>query len=160
MKSFAGRRYQTGRCRGYIEALLPLEKDATAAQAKNTRRLREDIGRRYHDAPDLKGVGRMLTASSMQYRILPPTQTLCGGLQLHENLFIRTMDGNPMIDKAYQAGVNYFDTAYPYHDGQKRGCDGQKRFRVIRVILTIWRQSFRCGRFILLRMRSAFFRSS
>lgn len=88
---------------GYIEALLPLEKDATAAQAKNTRRLREDIGRRYHDAPDLKGVGknayRFINAVSDFATHADPLRRTAN---YNENLFIRTMDGNPMIDKAYQ----------------------------------------------------------
>lgn len=30
-----------------------------------------------------------------------------------------------MIDKAYQAGVNYYDTAYPYHGGKSEGVTGR-----------------------------------
>lgn len=30
-----------------------------------------------------------------------------------------------MIDKAYQSGVTYFDTAYPYHDGRSEGMTGK-----------------------------------
>lgn len=30
-----------------------------------------------------------------------------------------------MIDKAYQSGVTYFDTAYPYHDGKSEGMTGK-----------------------------------
>lgn len=36
----------------YVERLLPLEKDATETREKNTLKLREDILRRYYDAPD------------------------------------------------------------------------------------------------------------
>ena len=42
----------------YVEKLLPLEKDATEARGKNTLKLREDIVRRYYDAPDLREVGK------------------------------------------------------------------------------------------------------
>ena len=30
-----------------------------------------------------------------------------------------------MLDKAYQAGVNYFDTAYPYHNGDSENMTGR-----------------------------------
>lgn len=87
----------------YIELLLPVEKDATEAQVKNTSKLREDIGKRYYDAPDLKDVGnnayRFINAVSDFATHAEPLRRTSN---YRENLFIRTMDGNPVIDRAYQ----------------------------------------------------------
>lgn len=87
----------------YIEQLLPIEKDATAAQAKNITKLRKDMQGRYYDAPDLKDVGsnayRFINAVS---DFATHSNPLRRTANYNENLFIRTMDGNPMIDKAYQ----------------------------------------------------------
>lgn len=58
---------------------------------------------RYFDAPDLKGVGKMPTVLSMQY---PDFATHAAPLRktanYKENVFSRTVEGNPLIDKAYQ----------------------------------------------------------
>lgn len=87
----------------YVEKLLPLENDATEAREKNTLKLREDIVRRYYDAPDLRGVGnnayRFINAVS---DFATHAQPLRRTANYNENLFARTMDGNPMIDRAYQ----------------------------------------------------------
>jgi phage/plasmid-like protein (TIGR03299 family) len=87
----------------YIEILLPLEKDASLTTAKNTKRLREDLSTRYYDAPDLKDVGnnayRFINAvSDFATHAKPIRRTH----NYNENLFMRTYEGNPMIDKAYQ----------------------------------------------------------
>lgn len=87
----------------YVERLLPLEKDATETREKNTLKLREDILHRYYDAPDLRGVGnnayRFINAvSDFATHVQPLRRTT----NYNENLFARTMDGNPMIDRAYQ----------------------------------------------------------
>ena len=87
----------------YIEILLPMEKDATSIQSKNTLKLREDLQHRYYDAPDLQKVGnnayRFLNAvSDFATHARPLRRTL----NYNENLFMRTMDGNPLIDRAYQ----------------------------------------------------------
>ena len=87
----------------YIEVLLPIEKDASMLAAKNTKRLREDLRARYYDAPDLKNVGgnnayRFINAvSDFATHASPIRRTK----NYQENLFIRTYEGNPMIDKAY-----------------------------------------------------------
>lgn len=87
----------------YIEVLLPIEKDASMLAAKNTRRLREDLRARYYDAPDLKNVGgnnayRFINAvSDFATHASPIRRTK----NYQENLFMRTYEGNPMIDKAY-----------------------------------------------------------
>ncbi len=87
----------------YIEMLLPLEKDATAIQNKNITKLREDMAHRYYDAPDLQGTGknayRFLNAVSDFATHAKPLRRTANH---KENLFMRTMDGNPLIDKAYQ----------------------------------------------------------
>lgn len=87
----------------YVEQLLPLEKEATPMQEKNTIKLREDMLRRYYDAPDLQGVGnnayRFVNAVSDFATHAKPLRRTAN---YNENLFMRTMDGNPMIDRAYQ----------------------------------------------------------
>lgn len=87
----------------YIELLLPMEKNATAMQSKNIMKLRNDMRSRYYDAPDLKDVGnnayRFINAVS---DFATHSQPLRRTANYNENLFMRTMDGNPMIDKAYQ----------------------------------------------------------
>lgn len=87
----------------YIESLLPMEKDPTPIQSKNIIRLREDMMRRYYDAPDLQKVGsnayRFINAvSDFATHSTPLRRTA----NYNENLFARTVDGNPLIDKAYQ----------------------------------------------------------
>lgn len=87
----------------YVGQLLPLEKGATSIQEKNTLKLREDMLSRYYDAPDLRGVGnnayRFINAVSDFATHAKPLRRTAN---YNENLFMRTMDGNPMIDKAYQ----------------------------------------------------------
>lgn len=87
----------------YIELLLPLEKNATQVQSKNIMKLREDMRQRYYDAPDLQNVGnnayRFINAVS---DFATHSNPLRRTANYNENLFIRTMDGNPLIDRAYQ----------------------------------------------------------
>lgn len=72
-------------------------------QEKNTMKLRTDMMRRYYDAPDLRGVGnnayRFVNAVSDFATHAKPLRRTAN---YNENLFMRTMDGNPMIDRAYQ----------------------------------------------------------
>lgn len=87
----------------YLEQLLPLEKDATSVQNKNIARLRSDLAKRYYDAPDLQDTGfnayRFINAvSDFATHSAPLRRTA----SYNENLFARTVDGNPMIDRAYQ----------------------------------------------------------
>ncbi len=87
----------------YIEILLPIEDGSTPQQEKNMKRLREDMKVRYFDAPDLQGVGknayRFVNAVSDFATHAEPLRKTAN---YKENLFSRTVDGNPMIDKAYQ----------------------------------------------------------
>lgn len=87
----------------YIELLLPVENGATGQQVKNIQKLREDMKARYYDAPDLKQVGnnayRFINAVSDFATHANPLRKTAN---YQENLFGRTIDGNPLIDRAYQ----------------------------------------------------------
>lgn len=87
----------------YIELLLPIENGASLTTVKNTRKLREDMRARYYDAPDLKDVGnnayRFINAVS---DFATHSNPLRRTANYQENLFMRTYEGNPMIDRAYQ----------------------------------------------------------
>ena len=92
-----------GQVKEYIEMLLPIENDATSMQKKNILKLREDMKSRYYDAPDLQGVGnnayRFINAVS---DFATHSNPLRKTANYNENLFSRTIDGNPLIDRAYQ----------------------------------------------------------
>lgn len=87
----------------YIELLLPIEKGASLITVKNTKKLREDMRARYYDAPDLKNVGnnayRFINAVSDFATHANPLRRTAN---YNENLFLRTVEGNPLIDRAYQ----------------------------------------------------------
>ena len=87
----------------YIEILLPIEDGSTPQQIRNMKRLREDLKLRYFDAPDLKDVGnnsyRFVNAVSDFATHGNPLRRTAN---YRENLFARTVEGNPLIDKAYQ----------------------------------------------------------
>lgn len=87
----------------YIEVLLPVEDGSTPQQVRNMKRLREDMKIRYFDAPDLQHVGknayRFVNAVS---DFATHAQPLRKTANYKENLFSRTVEGNPLIDKAYQ----------------------------------------------------------
>lgn len=87
----------------YIEILLPYEDDSTPQQVKNMARLREDLKARYFEAPDLQEVGknayRFINAVSDFATHAKPLRKTAS---YKETLFSKTMEGNPLIDKAYQ----------------------------------------------------------
>lgn len=87
----------------YIELLLPLPDNASKTQEKNNRLLRTDMEHRYFDAPDLIDVGknayRFINAvSDFATHAKPLRETA----SYKENMFLKTMEGNPLIDKAYE----------------------------------------------------------
>lgn len=87
----------------YIEILLPMDESMSTQQRRNIRKLREDMEIRYFDAPDLQDVGRnayrfINAVSDFATHANPLRKTV----NYKENLFSRTVDGNPLIDKAYQ----------------------------------------------------------
>ncbi len=87
----------------FIETLLPIEDNATSQQKRNMKRLQEDMKMRYVDAPDLQDVGRnayrfINAVSDFATHAEPLRKTA----NYKENLFSRTVEGHPLIDKAYQ----------------------------------------------------------
>ena len=87
----------------FMEEFFPVTEDLTEAQRKNNLRLLEDMKRRYWDAPDLANVGkngyRFINAvSDFATHAEPIRRTR----NYEENLFLRTVEGNPLIDKAYK----------------------------------------------------------
>lgn len=87
----------------FIETLLPIEDNATFQQKRNMKRLQEDMKMRYFDAPDLLDVGRnayrfINAVSDFATHAEPLRKTA----NYKENLFSRTVEGHPLIDKAYQ----------------------------------------------------------
>lgn len=87
----------------YIEQLLPVKEDVTPQQRRNINRLREDMKMRYFDAPDLQETGknayRFINAISDFATHADPLRR---SENYKENLFVKTVDGNPLTDKAYQ----------------------------------------------------------
>ena len=87
----------------YIELLLPMEGEPASVQSKNVLKLRRDMEQRYYDAPDLQKVGnnayRFVNAVSDFATHSSPLRRTAN---YNENLFARTIDGNPLIDRAYQ----------------------------------------------------------
>lgn len=86
-----------------IKELLPMKDDMTIQQKKNVRNLQEDLKRRYFDAPDLQDTGKnawrfVNAVSDFATHNKPLRETA----NYKENLFMRTMDGNALIDKAYR----------------------------------------------------------
>ena len=87
----------------YIDALFPLVDNATQTQKKNLLRLKEDVKVRYFEAPDLKGVGkngyRFVNAVS---DFATHSEPLRKRANYKESLFARTVEGNALIDRAYE----------------------------------------------------------
>lgn len=86
----------------YIDMLLPMDDQPTDIHRKNISRIREDLKIRYFDAPDLKHVGRngyrfICAVSDFATHAKPLRETA----NYRENVFAKTIEGNPLIDKAY-----------------------------------------------------------
>lgn len=86
----------------YIDLLLPMDEQPTETHRKNVARIREDLKIRYFDAPDLRHVGKnayrfVCAVSDFATHARPLRETA----NYRENVFAKTVDGNPLIDKAY-----------------------------------------------------------
>ena len=87
----------------YIDALFPLLENPTEQQKKNILKMKEEMKLRYFDAPDLKHVGknayRFVNAVS---DFATHSKPLRDRANYRESLFARTIDGNALIDRAYE----------------------------------------------------------
>lgn len=82
--------------------LAPMPDNATAIQKKNAKQIQDDMLMRYFDAPDLKilpknGYRFVNAISDHATHSTPIRQTAA----YNENLFMRTMDGLTLLDKAH-----------------------------------------------------------
>lgn len=87
----------------YIDLLLPLENGTSAVQERNILKLRSDMEKRYFKAPDLQDMGnnayRFINAVS---DFATHAEPLRKTVNYNENMFAKTVEGNPLIDRAYQ----------------------------------------------------------
>lgn len=85
----------------HISMLLPIADDASATTEQNVLKLRDDIRRRYKFAPDLKGIGkngyRFINAVADFATHAKPLRATSN---YQENLFNKTIEGNPLTDRA------------------------------------------------------------
>lgn len=86
-----------GKSRGREEVIM------AAAQRKNNLILLNDMKKRYFDAPDLKSMDKngyrfVNAVADFATHAEPIRRTK----NYRENLFLKTVEGNPLIDKAYQ----------------------------------------------------------
>ena len=87
----------------FMQEIFPVGNDVPDGQRKNNLRLLEDLKMRYWDAPDLSNMGKngyrfVNAVSDFATHADPIRRTK----NYDENLFLRTVEGNPMIDKAYK----------------------------------------------------------
>jgi len=87
----------------YIEQLIPLPENPTKTQENNVDLLRTDMKLRYFEAPDLVDISkngwRFINAVSDFATHAKPLRKTAS---YQENMFMRTAEGNPLIDKAYE----------------------------------------------------------
>jgi len=88
---------------GLINELIPLADDATAIQRKNVEQQRDDAKIRFFEAPDLKVLSkngfRFVNAiSDFATHAKPLRETSA----YKDNLFMKVLDGHPIIDRAYE----------------------------------------------------------
>ena len=89
-----------------MEELFPVGQDLPEIQRKNNLRMLEDLKARYWEAPDLAHVGKngyrfVNAVSDFAIHADPIRRTR----NYDENLFLRTVEGNPIIDKAYKMAL-------------------------------------------------------
>lgn len=87
--------------------LLPMDEHPSAARRKNIDRIREDLKIRYFEAPDLEHVGNnsyrfMCAVSDFATHAMPLRETA----NYRESMMSKTIECNPLIDKAYDIVLN------------------------------------------------------
>ena len=87
----------------FMKEFFPVTEDMSEITKKNNLRLLEDMKQRYWDAPDLANIGKngyrfVNSVSDFATHADPLRKTK----NYNENLFLRTIEGNPLIDKAYK----------------------------------------------------------
>ena len=90
----------------FMQEFFPTTADLPDVQRKNNLRLMEDMKRRYWDAPDLSNMDksgyRFINAVSDFATHADPIRRT---KNYDENLFLRTGEGTPMIDRAYKMAL-------------------------------------------------------
>lgn len=91
----------------YIEMLPPMNEHPSVARRKNIDRIREDLKIRYFEAPDLEQIGNnayrfMCAVSDFATHAKPLRETA----NYRESMMSKTIEGNPLIDKAYDIVLN------------------------------------------------------
>ena len=87
----------------FMQEFFPATEDMSEITKKNNLRLLEDMKRRYWEAPDLANIGKngyrfVNAVSDFATHADPLRKTK----NYNENLFLRTIEGNSLIDKAYK----------------------------------------------------------
>ena len=86
----------------YINELVPTPDNATDIQKRNVSQIRDDMLTRYFEAPDLKLLDkngyRFINAISDHATHSQPIRTTAN---YRENLFMKTLDGHTVIDRAH-----------------------------------------------------------
>ena len=87
----------------FMEDFFPVGNDLSDTQKKNNLRMLDNMKARYWEAPDLANIGKngyrfVNAVSDFATHANPIRRTK----NYDENLFLRTVEGNPMIDKAYK----------------------------------------------------------
>jgi phage/plasmid-like protein (TIGR03299 family) len=87
----------------FLELLLPISDEVGNVKATNIETLREGIRTRYNYSYDLGNIrGTALGVLNAVSDFATHSEPLRKSPNYKENLFAKTIDGNPMIDKAYE----------------------------------------------------------
>jgi phage/plasmid-like protein (TIGR03299 family) len=86
----------------YINMLLPVDETGSDTHKRNVSRIREDLRLRFYEAPGLRHVGKnayrfVCAVSDFATHAKPLRETA----NYRENMFSKTIDGNPLIDVAF-----------------------------------------------------------